>query len=54
MGAKAVICVVPGAHKALAVKSTLKDPISPSRPATILRSHRNAALYLDEGSASML
>lgn len=54
MAAKAVIGIVPGAHKALAVKATLKDPVSPSCPATILRSHRNAILYLDEGSAALL
>lgn len=54
MGAKAVICVVPGAHKASAVKATLNDPASTSCPATILRSHPNAVLYLDKDSASLL
>jgi glucosamine-6-phosphate deaminase len=54
MAAKAVICVVPGAHKAAAVKATLNDPVSPSCPATILRSHPNATLYLDKESASLL
>jgi glucosamine-6-phosphate deaminase len=54
MAAKAVICVVPGAHKAAAVRATLNDPVSPSCPATILRSHLNAVLYLDKESASLL
>jgi len=54
MGAKAVICVVPGTHKAHAVIETLNNPVSPSCPATILRSHPNAVLYLDEDSASLL
>jgi len=46
--------VVPGAHKAAAVRATLNDPVSPSCPATILRSHPNAVLYLDKESASLL
>jgi glucosamine-6-phosphate deaminase len=54
MGAKAVICVVPGAHKAPAVRAALHDPVSISCPATILRSHPNAVLYLDKDSASLL
>ena len=54
MAAKAVIGIVPGAHKARAVKATLNVPVSPSCPATILRSHPNAILYLDEDSASLL
>ena len=54
MAAKALVCVAPGAHKAAAVKATLNDPVSPSCPATILRSHPNAVLYLDKASASLL
>ena len=54
LGAKAVICVVPGRHKAPAVKSAMSEPVSPSCPATILRSHPNAILHLDEDSASLL
>ncbi len=54
MNSKAVVCVVPGAHKATAVKATLNEAVSPSCPATILRSHPDAVLYLDEGSASLL
>jgi glucosamine-6-phosphate deaminase len=54
MAANAVIGIVPGTHKARAVKATLNDPVSSSCPATILRSHPNAVLYLDEGSASLL
>jgi len=54
MAAKAVIGIVPGAHKAPAVKATLSDPVSPSCPATILRSHPDATLYLDREAASLL
>jgi len=54
MAAKAVIGIVPGVHKARAVRAALSDPVSPSCPATILRSHPNAFLYLDKASASLL
>jgi len=54
MNSKAVVCVVPGAHKAGAVRQALNEPISPSCPATILRSHPDAVLYLDEDSAALL
>lgn len=54
MGAKAVICVAPGAHKAAAIQATVKEPVSPFRPATILQSHPKAVLYLDRKSASLL
>ncbi len=54
MSAKAVICVVPGIHKASAVQAALNNPVSPLCPATILRSQPNAYLYLDRDAASLL
>ena len=55
MSAKAAVCVVPGPRKAVAVISTLLSAeISPSTPATILRRHPRAALYLDQESAKLL
>lgn len=39
--------VVPGAHKALAVANTLLGPISTACPASALRGHEDATLYLD-------
>ncbi len=39
--------VVPGAHKAAAVANTLLGPISPACPASALRRHGDATLYLD-------
>jgi len=54
MAAKSIIGIVPGAHKAHAVRAALNDPFSPSCPATILRSHPSAVLYLDNDSASLL
>ena len=54
MNGKAVVCVVPGSRKAGAVRSTLHAPVSTDCPATILRSHPSAVLYLDAASASLL
>ena len=46
------VCAVPGARKADAVYGTLLGPVSTRCPASILRQHGNAALYLDVDSAS--
>jgi glucosamine-6-phosphate deaminase len=52
MKSKTIICSVPDLRKAEAVRRTLKEPVSPEVPASILRSHKNAWLYLDEESSS--
>lgn len=52
--ARRVSAVVPGVRKASAVRAALRDPITPACPATILRLHANAALYLDAQAASLL
>lgn len=49
-----IYCVVPAPTKAEAVKKTLEDPISTSCPATILRRHENAVLFLDRDSARLI
>ena len=49
-----VFCVVPAATKARAVRDTLLGDISTACPASILRRHPDATLYLDMDSASML
>jgi glucosamine-6-phosphate deaminase len=46
--------VVPGSAKAEAVRQTIEGPIALSCPASILRTHPNAALFLDADSASRL
>jgi glucosamine-6-phosphate deaminase len=43
--------VVPGPRKAEAVRATLRNPIDEACPATVLRTHRGATLYLDPDSA---
>jgi glucosamine-6-phosphate deaminase len=52
--ASALCCIVPGIRKAQAVKAALLGPIGPACPATILRSHPRAALFLDRDAASLL
>jgi glucosamine-6-phosphate deaminase len=52
--AKEILAVVPDKRKAQAVKACVEGEISPMAPASILRRHRNATLYLDTNSASLL
>ncbi|MGH9450719.1 MAG: glucosamine-6-phosphate deaminase [Terriglobia bacterium] len=54
MRAPRLIASVPGPRKASIVRRTLEEPISTACPATILRVHRNATVYLDEESAAEL
>ncbi|HKQ75861.1 MAG TPA: glucosamine-6-phosphate deaminase [Blastocatellia bacterium] len=49
-----IVCIVPDARKAQAVKSCFENEISPQFPASILRAHDNAIVYLDTESSSML
>jgi len=52
MSAAHIACVVPGPTKAAAVARTLHGPIDESCPATIMRRHAGAILYLDPAAAS--
>jgi glucosamine-6-phosphate deaminase len=52
--AKEILAVVPGPRKAQAVKLCLEGTVSPMAPASILRTHANATVYLDQQSASLL
>jgi glucosamine-6-phosphate deaminase len=51
---KELIAVVPGPQKAEAIKACFNGDISPAAPASILRTHANATVYLDEDSAALL
>jgi glucosamine-6-phosphate deaminase len=51
---KEIIAVVPDTRKARAVKACLEGDISPMMPASILRTHPNATIYLDTDSAALL
>jgi beta-glucuronidase len=48
-----ILCVVPGTHKAVAVWKTLRNEISTACPASILRRHTDATLFLDSESAAL-
>ncbi len=52
--AKEIIAVVPDRRKAQAIKTCFEGEISPMAPASILRTHPNATIYLDKASASLL
>ena len=54
MKIKELIAVVPGARKAEAVKACFNGEISPMAPASILRDHPHATVYLDQASAALL
>ena len=52
--AKKIIVVAPDTRKAYAVKCCLEGEISPKVPASILRNHADAIIYLDADSAALL
>ena len=54
MKSEAIICTVPDKRKARAVKQCFEGEISPLYPASILRKHPRAFVYLDEAAASLL
>jgi glucosamine-6-phosphate deaminase len=54
MKSRAIICSVPDMRKAEAVRRTLKEQVSPSVPASVLRTHSETWLYLDRDSASLI
>jgi glucosamine-6-phosphate deaminase len=54
MKSKAIICSVPDTRKASAIKNCIEGPITPDHPASILQSHPNYQLFLDQGSSSQL
>ena len=49
-----LFCIVPAKTKACAVKNTLSGEIGEWCPATVLRRHENAMLYLDADSSALL
>jgi glucosamine-6-phosphate deaminase len=51
---KEILAVVPGPKKAQAIKACFDGPVSPMAPSSILRTHRNATIYLDRESAALL
>ena len=54
MAGKYIYCIVPGRKKANAVYHTLLDGVDKRCPASVLRRHSNAVLFLDTESSSLL
>jgi glucosamine-6-phosphate deaminase len=54
MKSKHVVCTVPDARKAEAVKAAVEGPVINTVPASMLQKHASASLYLDRASASGL
>ncbi|NMB19450.1 MAG: glucosamine-6-phosphate deaminase [Firmicutes bacterium] len=54
MSAQYIACIVPSKNKSEAVKNTLLGPIDTSCPASVLRTHQRATLYLDRDAASLV
>jgi glucosamine-6-phosphate deaminase len=52
--ANEILAVVPDKRKAKAIKACFEGEISPMAPASILRRHPDATVYLDTNSASLL
>ena len=49
-----IICIVPDARKAIAVRNCFENEISPMYPASILKAHASTTVYLDTESSSLL
>jgi glucosamine-6-phosphate deaminase len=52
--ARALVCTVPDARKAVAVRDALEGPLCPACPASFLRLHPEADVYLDPASSALL
>jgi glucosamine-6-phosphate deaminase len=52
LSARELVVIVPDQRKAAAVRAALESPVDPNVPASILRTHDNVTLYLDEAAAS--
>ncbi len=50
----AIVCTVPDARKAEAVRGAVEGPVTNRLPASILRTHTQCAVFLDEPAAAKL
>lgn len=51
---ESIICTVPDARKAEAVRAAVEGPVTPDLPASILQRHARTFLFLDAASAGLL
>lgn len=54
MKSKAIIASVPDARKANAVKASLRGPVTPAVPSSILQGHADCTVYVDEASGALV
>lgn len=54
MRSEAIVCTVPDARKALAVKKAVEGPLTNTVPASILQQHPQCDIYMDTPAASLL
>jgi glucosamine-6-phosphate deaminase len=54
MACERLFVIVPGVRKQIAVRDAIEGPIAESCPASILRTHPNAHLFLDREAAQIL
>lgn len=54
MRSRAIVCTVPDGRKAQAVYDCFGGEVSPLNPASILRQHERATIFLDADAASLL
>jgi glucosamine-6-phosphate deaminase len=54
LAARHILCIVPEARKAAAVRACLTEPVSEDRPGSALRMVDHARLYLDTESSALL
>jgi glucosamine-6-phosphate deaminase len=52
--AREILCIVPDARKAAAVRDCLKGEVTPMHPASILQKHPQTTAFLDADSAALL
>ncbi len=54
MKSRAIVCTVPDARKADAVRAAVRGPVTPAVPASILQRHGAATLFVDAAAAAGL
>jgi len=54
MACPKLFAIVPGAAKQQAIKAAIEGPIATACPASILRTHKDAHLFIDRDSAALL
>ena len=54
MKSQSIVCTVPDARKAKAVRDAVEGPVTPGVPASILQEHGNTILFLDSESSKEL